>query len=181
MTREPAQSSEASARLPPPYNYVFEMPFGGDQIGIMTAALTHADLVDRTGIDEAMIERLVERFYAKARADRRLGPVFEARIADWDHHLAQMCRFWSSVATMSGRYHGNPMIKHARLPVDAAHFDRWLVLFEETAAEVCPPVAAAHFVERARRIAQSLELGVALQTGNRLRVGERFHRQGEPS
>ena len=43
---------------------------------------------------------------------------------------AQMCAFWSSVALMTGRYHGTPMAKHLPLPVDAGHFDRWLELFE---------------------------------------------------
>lgn len=143
----------------------------------MNTTLTHADIVAQTGIDEAMIERLVHRFYEKARADSMLGPVFDSRVHDWDHHLAQMCRFWSSVATLSGTYHGNPMPKHMVLPIDAAHFDRWLALFEETANELCPPVAAEHFIVRARRIAQSLELGVAFNAGARLRVGERFHRQ----
>ena len=56
----------------------------------------------------------------------------------------------------------------------SAHFDQWLRLFEATAAEVCPPAAAAHFVERARRIAQSLELGVACQRGLQLQPGERL-------
>ena len=140
-----------------------------------------AETVTReTGIDEAMIERLVHAFYADVRADPLLGPVFAAIVADWTPHLAQMCAFWSSVVLMTGRYHGRPMDKHLPLPVDAAHFDRWLALFEETAAEVCPPVAAGHFIERARRIAQSLELGVALSAGARLRLGERFHR-GEVS
>jgi truncated hemoglobin YjbI len=37
-----------------------------------------------------------------------------------------MCAFWSSVALMSGRYHGQPMEKHLPLPIDARHFDRWL-------------------------------------------------------
>ena len=142
----------------------------------MNTTLTHADIVAQTGIDEAMIERLVHRFYDKARADALLGPVFDSKVHEWDRHLAQMCRFWSSVATMSGTYHGSPMPKHMVLPIDAAHFDRWLALFEATAHEVCPPVAAEHFIVRARRIAQSLELGVALQAGARLRVGERFHR-----
>ena len=146
----------------------------------MNTSLTHADLVARTGIDEPMIERLVHRFYDKARVDALLGPVFDSRVEDWDHHLARMCSFWGSVATMSGTYHGNPMMKHVPLPIDSQHFDRWLALFEETANEVCPPVAAEHFIERARRIAQSLELGVALQAGARLRLGERFHR-GEAS
>ena len=127
-----------------------------------------------TGITEAMIEQLVRGFYAKVRADAVLGPVFEAKIADWEPHLAQMFAFWSSVALMTGRYHGTPMIKHVRLPIDAGHFDRWLTLFEETAREICPPEAEAHFVERAQRIATSLEFGVAGANGVILGKGERY-------
>ena len=133
-----------------------------------------ADIAARPGIDEPMIDRLVRRFYAKIRTDALLGPVFDARIRDWEPHLQRMCAFWSSVALMSGRYHGSPMTKHLPLPVDAAHFDRWLELFEETAREVCPPVAAEHFIERARRIAESLELGIAGRHGVLLGSGERF-------
>ena len=50
-----------------------------------------AEIVARTGITEAMIERLVRSFYDKVREDEMLGPVFDARIADWEPHLAQMC------------------------------------------------------------------------------------------
>ena len=139
------------------------------------AAMT-AEIVARTGIDEAMIERLVCTFYAKVRSDALLGPVFEARIADWEPHLQRMCAFWSSVALMSGVYHGRPMEKHLPLPVDARHFDRWLGLFEQTAHEVCPPVAAEHFIERAHRVAESLELGIAGQNRVLLMKGERLRR-----
>ena len=105
-----------------------------------------------------------------------LGPVFAARIVDWEPHLHQMFDFWSSVALMSGRYHGQPMRKHLMLPVDGRHFDRWLALFEATAADLCPPKAAAHFIERARRIAESIEMGVASVNGIMLARGERLHR-----
>ena len=135
-----------------------------------------AEMTERTGITEAMIERLVRAFYARVRIDAVLAPIFDARIGDWEPHLAQMCAFWSSVALMSGRYHGTPMVKHLPLPVDADHFDRWLDLFEATAREICPPEAAAHFVERARRIAASLELGIAGGQGVLLGNGERFRR-----
>jgi hemoglobin len=135
-----------------------------------------AEICERTGITEAMIERLVRGFYAKVRLDPVLAPVFDARITDWEPHLQQMCAFWSSVALMSGRYHGTPMIKHLPLPVDAVHFDRWLALFEATAREICPGEAEAHFVERARRIAASLELGIASGQGVLLAPGERFWR-----
>lgn len=138
----------------------------------------HAQTVARLGVDEAAIRRLVHGFYAKVRQDALLGPIFDSRIADWDEHLERMCRFWSSVAMMSGTYHGNPMAKHVTLPVDAVHFDRWLELFEATAAETCAPAAAAYFIERARRIARSFELGIAVHAGALPARGQRFHRRG---
>lgn len=133
-----------------------------------------AQIRAETGIDEPMIARLVDAFYDRVRVDPLVGPVFNNRIADWGPHLEQMRLFWSSVALMSGVYHGRPMPKHLPLPIDARHFDRWLELFEATAAEVCPPPAAAHFIERARRIADSMELGVAGAHGVLLRKGERY-------
>jgi hemoglobin len=136
-----------------------------------------ARIAAHTGITEGMIEQLVRAFYAKVRADAVLGPVFEAKIVDWEPHLAQMFAFWSSVALMSGRYHGTPMIKHVKLPIDAGHFDRWLALFADTAREICPPEAAALFIDRAQRIAASLELGVAGANGVLLGKGERYRRR----
>lgn len=139
------------------------------------AAIT-AQIQARTGIDEAMIERLVRSFYSRVRKDDLLAPVFAAKVEDWEPHLQRMCAFWSSVALMSGRYHGQPMARHLPLPIDARHFDRWLALFEETARELCPAAAADHFATLARRIAESLELGIAGASGVLLRKGERFLR-----
>lgn len=124
-----------------------------------------ADIVERTGIDDAMIDRLVRTFYASARRDPLLGPIFERHVGDWETHFARMRAFWSSVALMSGRYHGQPMAAHMPLPIDTAHFNRWLELFAQAAHEICPPPAAVHFIERAQRIADSLELGIAAQKG----------------
>ncbi len=133
-------------------------------------------LRDETGIDETMIDALVEGFYARVRDDALIGPIFADRITDWARHLAQMKLFWSSVALSTGVYQGRPMPKHLPLPIDARHFDRWLELFVETARTLCPPIAADHFIERARRIAESLELGVANASGVLLAKGERFVR-----
>jgi hemoglobin len=123
------------------------------------------DLVEKTGIDDAMIERLVRAFYARVQADPLIGPVFAARIEDWEAHIVKLCAFWSSVALMTGRYHGQPMQAHLGLPVAAEHFDRWIAIFEATANELCPPAAATHFIDRARRIADSFELGMAGRRG----------------
>lgn len=124
------------------------------------AAIT-TQIQTETGIDETMIDQLVRGFYARVRDDEVLGPIFAAKIDDWEPHLQRMCAFWSSVALMSGRYHGQPMARHLRLPIDSRHFDRWLALFEKTARELCPPKAADHFEMLAHRIAESLEAGVA--------------------
>lgn len=138
------------------------------------AAIT-AELRRTTGIDDAMIERLVRTFYVRVQEDALLGPVFAEHISDWEPHLKRMFAFWSSVALLSGVYHGRPMQAHMTLPLDARHFDRWLALFGETARAVCPPAAAQHFVERAGNIAQSLEMGIASVNGQRLAPGERYH------
>ena len=63
---------------------------------------------------------------------------------------------------------------HLPLPIDAQHFDRWISLFEATAQEICPPKAADHFIDRAHRIAESLELGIATSRGILLGKGERY-------
>lgn len=133
-----------------------------------------ADIMAATGIDDTMISELVDVFYDRVRNDSVLGPIFNTHVSDWDTHLSQMRLFWSSVALMSGRYHGRPMPKHMNLPIDSRHFDHWLKLFEAVAQEICPPKAAEHFIERARRIAESLELGVATKHGAMLARDERF-------
>jgi hemoglobin len=115
------------------------------------------------GITEPIIRDLVHAFYAKVRDDEVLGAIFEAKVEDWPSHLEKMCAFWSSITLMSGRYKGHPMVAHANIPgIDRAHFGRWLVLFRDTANEICAPAAALLFADRAERIAQSLQIGIAL-------------------
>jgi hemoglobin len=135
------------------------------EAGMVRRNLLVMDIVERTGIDAAMIETLVRAFYSRARLDPLIGPIFGRYVADWDAHISRMCEFWSSVALMTGRYHGQPMTAHLPLPIDTPHFDRWLEIFAQTARDVCPPAAAAHFIDRAYRIADSLEMGIAAQKG----------------
>jgi hemoglobin len=118
-------------------------------------------------IDEAMVQQLVHAFYNHIRADSELGPIFSRIIGDrWDHHLAKMCDFWSSVMLMTGRYKGAPMIAHMRLKmVRPEHFDRWLTLFRQTAHEICPPEIAELFIARAENIARSFQLGMFFKPG----------------
>src|SRR5262245_53635170 len=118
------------------------------------------------GVTEAMIRDLVHTFYARVRSDPLIGPIFNSRIKDWPAHLEKLCRFWSSVTLMSGRYKGTPMRVHAELPgIASEHFQHWLALFRATAQDICPERAAALFIDRSRRIAESLQLGIALHRG----------------
>lgn len=122
------------------------------------------------GVSEQVIHNLVHSFYARVRRDPVLGPIFETEIDDWQTHLDKMCAFWSSVTLMSGRYKGHPMMAHAKIPgIERAHFDRWLAIFSDTATEMCTAEAASLFIDRAGRIAQSLQIGIALHRSGRQR------------
>ncbi|MDB5441549.1 MAG: hemoglobin protein [Caulobacteraceae bacterium] len=118
-------------------------------------------------MNEAMIDALVEAFYAKVRRDELLGPVFNAAVGDhWDAHLAKIKDFWSSVMLHTGRFRGSPMATHLGVPgIGAEHFERWLDLFGLTAEEVCPPAEALAFITRANLIGQSLQFGLAAARG----------------
>jgi hemoglobin len=111
-------------------------------------------------ITEPAIAALVARFYAKARRDPLIGPVFENAVDDWDEHLRTLNAFWSSVMLTSGRYKGNPMAAHLKLPIEPRFFEQWLALWHETAAELFAPNPAAQFAAKAERIAESLKLAL---------------------
>ena len=107
------------------------------------------DIVARTEIDESMIERLVRAFYERARRDPLIGPIFESKVDDWERHIGKLCAFWSSVALMSGRYHGQPMMAHLPLPVDTPEFDRWLEYLRGDGTGRLPAIGVGAF-SRAR-------------------------------
>lgn len=114
-------------------------------------------------LTEQHISDLVDRFYAKVRLDDEIGPIFNAIVGDWPHHLAKLKDFWSSAMLRTGRYRGHPMMVHLQLPIDRNHFERWLSLFEETAYEVFPPIHAADILDKAQRIAMNFQAGLAYQ------------------
>ena len=111
-------------------------------------------------VSEDSIRRLVDGFYAKVRRDRELAPIFLRAIpGDWQPHLNKMYDFWSSVMLTTGRYKGNPVIKHQVLPgMKISLFERWLALFNETCDELFDAVVSDAFRGKAARIAESLKL-----------------------
>ncbi len=118
----------------------------------------------RTGMTDieshADCRALVDAFYARARRDPLLGPVFESRIAGrWEEHLERMTRFWATVLFAAPLYAGRPLEQHAPLPIGPDHFARWLALWHD---EVDQRFAGGR-AEHAKRAAvkMSLRLGLA--------------------
>lgn len=94
---------------------------------------------------EEEIAKLVHTFYAKARKDPELGPIFEAHVIDWDAHFVQMINFWSAQLRGTSRFRGAPMPKHIAVPeLTAGLFERWLQLFRQTTEELGNPNLQHH-------------------------------------
>ena len=97
----------------------------------------------------AEIQKLVNTFYVKVRADEMLGFIFDGIASvDWDVHLPKMYAFWEKVLFGTGIYIGNPLASHARLmplaEMGKPQFDRWLELFQQTVDELFEGANAAH-------------------------------------
>ena len=121
------------------------------------------DTAAALGIDDVYIDLLVETFYERVRADATLGPIFDKAIGDnWGPHLATMKNFWASVALNAGRYSGKPVPAHKKhSTIEKQHFEIWLSLFRATLEDTAPkPATVLYFMERAERIAKSLQLAL---------------------
>ena len=113
------------------------------------------------------IDLLVTRFYAMARKDPELGPVFHAAIGEdaeaWAKHQAKIAGFWrNSLGLEKGAYRGSPMEAHARAGgIEMRHFPIWLGLFERCARASMRPDAAETIVALAKRIGDGQAMGLA--------------------
>lgn len=121
------------------------------------------------GLTEELIRAVVDEFYARARRDDIVGPVFNSKIApaEWPAHISKIADFWSSMLLGTGRYDGRPMPKHMGIPeLSDAHFMRWLRLFRETVNELCTTDIAAIFIERSERIGNSFRMNIFMRRGD---------------
>ena len=135
------------------------------------------------GLDEAMIRTVVEEFYAHARRDDVIGPIFNRVIPEpeWPAHLDKIADFWSSMLLGSGRYNGRPMPKHMAISdLSDSHFMRWLRLFRQTVEEICPPDIAALFVERSERIGNSFRINISMRRGDDITQMGPLRREPDP-
>ena len=112
-------------------------------------------------VTENDINALVDAFYAKVQDDAVIGPIFNEAVEDWQAHLALLKGFWASVLLGVGQFKGNPLETHLKLPLSREHFERWLVLFAETATELLPMEKARLFIDKSHRIAETFQRGMA--------------------
>ena len=103
------------------------------------------------------IELLVNTFYTKVIADKKLGYIFnDVALVNWSTHLLVMYNFWENVILFTGSYEGNPINLHKHLhyiqPLDKFHFNRWNTLFLKTVNELFKGSKADLAKERALKI-----------------------------
>ena len=111
-----------------------------------------------TSAPNADIARLVAAFYASARADDLLGPVFDRAVGDWPHHLAALTAFWSAQLRGRGAYRGMPLAAHRPLQpaLSPAMFARWLALWGEATTALMPPHDAVLLQRKARELGERM-------------------------
>ncbi|MDQ2793624.1 MAG: group III truncated hemoglobin [Bacteroidota bacterium] len=128
------------------------------------------EISEKTDIREQDdIRRLIDAFYALVRQDELLGPVFASRIPDghWPTHLDTMTRFWTAALLgQAAGYRGNPGAKHMYLPIEKAHFTRWLALFGQTVDAMFEGENAAEMKVRALKMGEMFQAKIAWARAN---------------
>ena len=109
------------------------------------------------------IKTLVDSFYERVNRDDLLAPIFnDVANVEWSTHLPTMYRFWEAMLLGGSSYQGAPFPKHAVLPVQQQHFERWLNLFFRT--------VDAHFAGSKSEEAKARALSIADTFARRMGV-----------
>ena len=114
--------------------------------------------------NRADIDLLMQRFYARAINDEKIGYIFtDVAKLDLEHHLPIIGDFWDTLLFRTGDYarHGrNPLMVHGELNEKEAlkfeHFERWLEIFTETVDELFSGDTADFIKMRAHAIANRM-------------------------
>lgn len=112
-------------------------------------------LYERLGGHEGIL-KLIQPFYADVRQHEVLGPIFNARIADWTSHLSKITEFWAVQAGGPSRYRGGFGVAHIPLQLQPEHFRLWLGLWEFNNNRNLPPTEAAEMTAIAHQLAGRL-------------------------
>ncbi|MGI8803044.1 MAG: group III truncated hemoglobin [Solirubrobacteraceae bacterium] len=112
--------------------------------------------------DRADCERLVRAFYGRALVDPIIGWIFaDVAKLELEAHVPVIASFWETILLGSQTYSGsafNPHAAlHARVRLRAGHFERWLVLWRETADELFAGERAELAKTHAVRVARAFQ------------------------
>ena len=104
------------------------------------------------------IRLLVDTFYGRARQDALIGSIFNDTIPDrWPEHLAKLYNFWQTILLGQHTYYGAPFLPHSVLPLEKAHFERWLQLFHQTLDDLFTGPKAEEAKQRSVLMAQMFQ------------------------
>jgi hemoglobin len=127
----------------------------------MNSPATRSDITNRQDI-----ETLVRYFYEQAIPDPIIGKFFtEVAHLDLETHLPKIANFWEQMLLQNPVYNGSPMHVHLLLnskePMLPGHFERWLMLWEQSVDQLFSGEKAEMAKARAQMVAKSFSLGIA--------------------
>ena len=108
-------------------------------------------------ISASDVQRTIRIFYGELRKDPELGKFF-AHIDDFSEHEKLIVAFWRTAMgeRMTQPAQVDMIGKHMPLSLTAAHFERWLAIFERTLTRELPAELADQWLQMARAIAATL-------------------------
>jgi len=119
------------------------------------------------------ISKLLRHFYADVRQDPLIGPIFNAKIKDWKHHLEIITSFWETLIGGPSSYARPMPIKHRPLRLREEDFERWLFLWQANCCAQLPSDVAKQKID----LATISPTDFALFSGSQPRVLERWLRE----
>lgn len=114
---------------------------------------------DITTLDD--IKTMVNSFYSQVRENELIGPIFDEVIQDrWGVHLEKMYTFWQTILFEEHTYFGSPFPPHAKLPVEAKHFEQWVSIFNQNMDNLFEGPKAEEAKWRAAKMAQMFQIKI---------------------
>jgi hemoglobin len=108
------------------------------------------------------IERFVEAFYSRLLRDEVLATIFlDAAAIDIKEHLPRICDYWEKLLLGGDTYKRHTMnihrALHAKRPLQAADFQRWLDFFNASMDGLYQGDTAARAKQVAAHIARNMQ------------------------